>query len=101
MMSISYFVQSIITLILFQITSGGWIDPDTPNEKYVLTSYDDGTEIKLVFSDEFNIDNRRFYDGYDPKWTAIDKDDYTNSALQYYNSSLVKTENGRTSREFL
>lgn len=32
--------------------------------------------------------------GSDPKWTAIHKDDYTNFALHYYNSSLVNTNDG-------
>jgi len=32
--------------------------------------------------------------GSDPKWTAIHKDDYTNYALHFYNSSLVNTNDG-------
>jgi hypothetical protein len=31
---------------------------------------------------------RYFHDGTDPRWTAIDKDDYTNYALQYYNAKV-------------
>lgn len=37
---------------------------------------------------------RYFFDGTDPRWTAIDKDDYTNYALQYYNAKLANTSNG-------
>jgi hypothetical protein len=38
----------------------------------------------LVFSDEFNIPGRTFEDGSDPRWTAMEKNDYTNAALHYY-----------------
>jgi hypothetical protein len=67
---------------------GGWIDPDTDNTFFQTKSLNDGRVHHLVFSDEFNIDNRKFDDGSDPKWTAINKDDYTNFALQYYSSKL-------------
>jgi len=45
-------------------------------------------------SDEFNIDGRTFQDGTDPKWTALDKNDYTNDALHYYSPDNAKTVNG-------
>lgn len=48
----------------------------------------------LIMSDEFNIDGRSFLDGHDPKWTALDKNDYTNGALHYYSPDNVRTENG-------
>lgn len=48
----------------------------------------------MVFSDEFNVAGRSFHDGQDPRWTAVNKDDYTNYALQYYNGDLAKTTNG-------
>jgi len=57
---------------------------------------------KLVFSDEFNTPGRTFGDGNDPRWTALDKNDYTNNALHYYSPAnaftnedgelIVKTE---------
>lgn len=74
--------------------NGGWIDPDTKPQYYKAKSYTKDKDYELVFSDEFDIAGRSFHDGSDPKWTAINKDDYTNFALQYYNSSLVRTENG-------
>ena len=40
--------------------------------------------FELVFSDEFNTPFRNFRDGSDPRWTALDKNDYTNDALHYY-----------------
>ncbi len=49
---------------------------------------------KLVFSEEFNIPYRTFEDGVDPRWTALDKNDYTNDALHYYSSDNAKTEDG-------
>lgn len=55
---------------------------------------DDTNVFELVMSDEFNVDGRSFTDGNDPKWTALDKNDYTNGALHYYSSDNAKTENG-------
>lgn len=51
-------------------------------------------EFRLVFSDEFNTPQRSFEDGVDPRWTALDKNDYTNGALHYYSPQNVKTEDG-------
>ena len=50
-------------------------------------------------SDEFNTPNRSLKDGNDPTWTALDKPDtYSTSsgasALHFYNSSTVTTEDG-------
>ena len=53
-----------------------------------------GRVYDLVFSDEFNVAGRSLNDGNDPRWTAMNKDDYTNAALQYYNNELVSTSNG-------
>lgn len=47
----------------------------------------------LVFSDEFNVPGRTFQDGADPRWTALDKNDYTNDALHYYSPENVYTNN--------
>lgn len=38
------------------------VDPDTPEDVYLKTGFD-GEEWRLVFSDEFNVDGRTFYDG--------------------------------------
>lgn len=53
---------------------GNWamIDKDTPQELLTKTSYVDGTQLELVFSDEFNVDGRTFYPGDDPYWEAVD-----------------------------
>jgi len=50
----------------------GLIDKDTPIETYNIQSYKDGSEMVLVFSDEFNRDGRTFYPGDDPYWEAAD-----------------------------
>ena len=46
----------------------------------------------LVFSDEFNAPHRSFKDGDDPRWTALDKNDYTNNAQHYYSSDNAYTD---------
>ena len=71
-----------------------WIDPDTsPSDRYIQSNVD-GRVYEIVFSDEFNVEGRDFADGNDPRWTAMNKNDYTNYALQYYNNELARTNNG-------
>ena len=50
-----------------------------------------GVEYELVMSDEFNSPGRTFGDGMDAKWTALEKNDYTNAGLHYYSASNAKT----------
>lgn len=57
----------------------------SPTQPPVERTYD------LVFSDEFNTPGRTFHDGQDPKWTAMEKNDYTNDAQHYYSASNVFT----------
>lgn len=40
----------------------GLIDPDTPNSAYYYNSYKDNSKWQIIFSDEFNVDGRSFYD---------------------------------------
>jgi len=50
---------------------------------------------ELVFSEEFNVPGRSFADGSDPRWTALEKNDYTNAALHYYSVANAATnDNG-------
>jgi hypothetical protein len=53
---------------------GNWglIDLDTPKDVYTKKSYRDGSDMQLVFSDEFNTPGRSFYPGDDPYWEASD-----------------------------
>mmetsp|Transcript_16331 Transcript_16331/g.35295 ORF Transcript_16331/g.35295 Transcript_16331/m.35295 type:complete len:695 (+) Transcript_16331:213-2297(+) len=46
----------------------------------------------LVFSDEFNTPHRTFKDGNDPRWTALEKNDYTNDAQHYYSNDNAYTD---------
>ena len=38
--------------------------------------------------------HQTLYSSHDPRWTAVHKNDYTNSALQYYNENLATTHAG-------
>lgn len=46
----------------------------------------------LVFSDEFNTPHRTFEDGADPRWTALEKNDYTNDAQHFYSTKNAYTD---------
>ena len=99
-----------------------WLDPDTPaSARQTFPLFPDHTGVptpaptsaptpastnqtnhehawdnryELVFSDEFNLDGRNFHDGFDPKWTALDKNDYTNEAMHYYSPDNIQTKDG-------
>ena len=75
-----------VALPLAVVTRAGWIDPDTRTAHLTTASLepDDDTVYELIMSDEFNTAGRRFKNGHDPKWTALNKNDYTNDALQFY-----------------
>ena len=48
------------------------------------TSYQDGSEMVLVFSDEFNVEGRTFYPGDDPYWEAVDLYYWETNDLEWY-----------------
>ena len=50
----------------------GLIDLDTPKDAFLKPALRDGSQMLLVFSDEFNTDGRSFYPGDDPYWEAGD-----------------------------
>lgn len=54
------------------VFTGNWglIDVDTPKEAYTKQSYMSKDTLELVFSDEFNVEGRSFYEGDDPHWEA-------------------------------
>ncbi len=83
-----------LPLLFLPLLRADWVDPDTEAEFLTTKSLVDDAEHVLVFSDEFNTEGRRFDDGQDPRWTAIHKNDYTNSALHYYSSEKVFTQDG-------
>lgn len=81
---------------LTPLVASNWIDPDTPKDAYKIRplAFEDGREFDLVFSDEFAVDGRTFRDGEDPRWTALNKNDFTNNALHYYSHDAVETSGG-------
>lgn len=94
-----YLAVVLLLLSSFHSSSGGWVDPDTLSKDRKIKSLTTGEIFDIVMSDEFNIDGRKFDDGSDPMWTAIDRsdDDQTASgrkSLQFYNGSYVTTKNG-------
>jgi len=87
---------SLVVSLFWNHSDAGWVDPDTPQQFQTATAFTQGDdrEYELVFSDEFEKEGRKFGDGEDPKWTAINKNDYTNDALHYYSNKNVQTTNG-------
>mmetsp|Transcript_28752 Transcript_28752/g.92578 ORF Transcript_28752/g.92578 Transcript_28752/m.92578 type:complete len:619 (-) Transcript_28752:98-1954(-) len=81
-------------LLLQLSVEAGWIDPDSPLDAQQTRSYTADVDFRLVFSDEFEVPGRRFHDGLDPRWTAVDKNDYTNKALHYYHRDHAETSPG-------
>lgn len=56
---------------LLQNIRKGLIDPDTPKSAMTRKGANGKTQ-NLVFSDEFNVAGRTFYDGDDPFFQAVD-----------------------------
>ena len=72
----------------------GPIDPDTPQWALTRTSLYDGKELQLVFSDEFNNDDRSFYPGDDPYWEATDLHYWQTGNLEWYDPAAITTQGG-------
>ncbi|KAK0489149.1 glycoside hydrolase family 16 protein [Armillaria novae-zelandiae] len=72
----------------------GLIDLDTPEDAYTFTSWRDGSEWQLVFSDEFETDGRTFYPGDDPYWEAVDLHYWGTNNMEWYDPAGVTTANG-------
>jgi len=69
------------------------VDPDTPDNVKSKTSWD-GEEMVLVFSDEFNTNNRSFYMGDDPYWYAPDIWYGATQDLEWYDPDAATTWDG-------
>ncbi|EJD38907.1 beta-glucan synthesis-associated [Auricularia subglabra TFB-10046 SS5] len=69
------------------------IDKRTPDAAKTRTGWD-GHQYKLVFSDEFETNNRTFYPGDDPFWEAVDL--WYGSTLdeEWYDPGQVTTADG-------
>ena len=72
------------------------IDDDTELEDRTTRRHRDGATLALVFSDEFEAPGRSFGADDDPTFEALEKPDYSNQAIQFYNSSpsYVTTRDG-------
>lgn len=86
----------LIGFLTFRLIGASWVDPDTPLEARTTKAlfFKDARKYELVFSDEFEQDGRNFKDGNDPRWTALNRNDYTNDALHFYRYENAKTEGG-------
>lgn len=76
----------------------GLIDPATPEDAYTrvgLSKANKGVTYDLVFSDEFEVDGRSFYDGDDPYWTAVDLHYWATNNLEWYDPRRATTANGK------
>ncbi|KAJ5641120.1 hypothetical protein N7528_000745 [Penicillium herquei] len=71
----------------------GLIDPDTPKDAYTKIGAD-GKELKLVFSDEFNMPGRTFYDEDDPFFQAVDLWYGVTMDKEWYDPDAVSTNEG-------
>ncbi|KZP14591.1 glycoside hydrolase family 16 protein [Athelia psychrophila] len=76
--------------------AGNWglVDSDTPSSAHTTTSYGDGSEWQLIFSDEFNTDGRMFYPGDDLYWEALNLHYWATNNMEWYNPTAITTANG-------
>jgi beta-glucanase (GH16 family) len=72
----------------------GLIDPTTPASVKTMKSTFDGSTLNLVFSDEFNDENRTFYPGDDPFWTAPNIWYGATQDMEWYDPDAVTTGGG-------
>lgn len=68
-----------------------WVDVDTPESAQTHKS-SRGQTWSLIMSDEFNEEGRTFEAGADHLWTAIEKPDGVNAALEIYSINMTSTE---------
>ncbi|KAA8904171.1 beta-glucan synthesis-associated [Sphaerosporella brunnea] len=70
------------------------IDPDTPAYAMTRKSVLGQGNLMLVFSDEFNVDGRTFYEGDDQFWQAADFHYAATNDLEWYDPDAITTANG-------
>ena len=69
------------------------IDPDTSSSVYNTTSGAYTSEgYNLVFSDEFNTADRKFGDGNDERWTAINSYNFNTGDFEAYVPDAITTK---------
>ncbi|KAN0097549.1 glycoside hydrolase family 16 protein [Tylopilus felleus] len=78
------------------VISGNWalIDIHTPKEVYTKSSWNDGPDMELVFSDEFDVPGRTFWPGDDPYWEAADLHYWETNNLEWYYPDAITTQDG-------
>lgn len=79
---------------LIQNVRQGLVDPDTPTSAKTRTSTFDGSTLNLVFSDEFNDNNRTFYPGDDPFWHGADLWYGATQDFEWYDPDAITTGGG-------
>ncbi|TVY82788.1 putative beta-glucan synthesis-associated protein [Lachnellula suecica] len=72
----------------------GLIDSDTPASAMTRKSTFDSSTLNLVFSDEFNDENRTFYPGDDPYWTGANFWYGATQDFEWYDPDAVTTGGG-------
>jgi beta-glucan synthesis-associated protein KRE6 len=70
------------------------IDQDTPSDALQTVAWDDGSQMQLIFSDEFNTDGRTFYPGDDPYWEAVDLHYWATNNMEWYDPAAIITKDG-------
>ena len=70
--------------------------PSSSRDARTAVRYYDNRILPLVFSDEFNVEDRGFDKGEDPYFEALTMPDDTNHAIQFYNGTkeYATTRNG-------
>ncbi|KAJ5205269.1 Concanavalin A-like lectin/glucanases superfamily [Penicillium cf. griseofulvum] len=84
---------------LLQNLRMGLIDPDTPEEAYTKKNAK-GKEMKLVFSDEFNMPGRTFFEDDDPFFQAVDLWYGVTADKEWYDPDAVTTADGTLQLRF-
>ncbi|KAL1760403.1 glycoside hydrolase family 16 protein [Schizophyllum commune] len=69
------------------------IDGDTPDDATERTG-SDGKKYNLVFSDEFNQNDRTFNPGDDPYWEAVDLHYWPTGDIEWYDPKAITTRDG-------
>ncbi|KAH7916279.1 glycoside hydrolase family 16 protein [Hygrophoropsis aurantiaca] len=75
---------------------GNWalIDIETPKEAFSKPSWNNGPDMELVFSDEFNTPGRTFWPGDDPYWEAVNLHYWQTNNLEWYDPEAITTQDG-------
>ncbi|KAJ5753459.1 uncharacterized protein N7511_007612 [Penicillium nucicola] len=77
----------------------GLIDPDTPKDALTKKNIN-GKEMKLVFSDEFNMPGRTFFEDDDPFFQAVDLWYGVTADKEWYDPDAVTTSEGTLQLRF-